>query len=307
MLPTVLKMAKTSIRALSKTLSQMSQRHASSISSQTRLGMLRQVTKLIRDLAEPADLMAMHRESMLELVTIRSLISMNVFRSLPDQGSISSQDLSKSVGAEESLISRLLRMAVASQLINQLPDKTFTHTKYSRGYAAELGNGVAFKVLYDESFMPLSRLHLWLKEKGLKEPNRQETSPALWLDGSEGKLFFDMLQQDPVRLADFQKCMRVVGDYSLPPSQYYDFGALMDESDRPVLVDIGGGQGQTLVDVLSKCPHIPPDRVVLQDLPAVVATAKRSSLLPADTPIMDYNYNTLQPVQGEWIITCIAR
>ena len=263
------------------------------------MGILRQATQLIREVAEPNDLIAMHRESMLELVTIRSLISMNVFRNLPDGESISSRDLSATIGAEESLVSRLLRMAVAAQLIKQLPDKTFTHTKFSRSYAAELGNGVAFKVLYDESFMPLSRLHIWLKEKGFKEPNRQETSPALWFDGNEGQLFFDVMQRDPERLADFQKCMRVIGDYSPPTSQYYDFGALMDESERIVLVDIGGGQGQTLVDVHGRYPQIPSNRTVLQELSKVAAAARKSKLLPPDTPIIDYDYNTLQPIKGE--------
>jgi len=292
-------MAANPVQALTRRFAQVAQSHGSRISPQTRMGMLRQATQLIRDLAEPNDLIAMHRESMLELVTIRSLISMNVFRNLPNERSISSRELSAAIGAEESLVSRLLRMAVATQLINQLPDKTFTHTRFSRSYAAELGNGVAFKVLYDESFMPLSRLHIWLKEKGFKEPNRQETSPALWFDGNEGQLFFDVMQRDPERLADFQKCMRVIGDYSPPTSQFYDFGALMDESERKVLVDIGGGQGQTLVDVLGKFPQIPPNRVVLQELPAVSAAARKSKLLPADTPIMDYDYNTPQPIQGE--------
>lgn len=262
--------------------------------------MLRQAVKSLRDSAEPADLMTMHRESMLELITIRTLISMNVFRHLPDQGSISSQALSEIVSAEESLLSRLLRMAVATQLVDQLPDKTFTHTKYSRAYAAEIGSGVAFKVLYDESFMPLSRLHLWLKEKGFKEPDRQETAPALWLSGNEGQLYFDVLQQDPDRLADFQQAMQVAGDNSTPPSDYYNFGALVDTSNRPVLVDVGGGQGQTLADILNKNPSIRSDKVVLQDLPVVVASVRNQGLLPIDTPVVEYDYNTPQPIQGEY-------
>ena len=60
----------------------------------SRLTMIRQLNQLVRELAEPVDLMALHREQMLELVAIRSLISMNVFRAVPEQGSVSVTELS---------------------------------------------------------------------------------------------------------------------------------------------------------------------------------------------------------------------
>jgi len=43
---------------------------------------------------------------MMEMVTIRTLISMNAFRSLPEQGSITIKGLSALIGAEEGLISK---------------------------------------------------------------------------------------------------------------------------------------------------------------------------------------------------------
>lgn len=45
-------------------------------------------------------------------------------------------------------IVRLLRMAAACQLVQQLPDGTFAHTKFSRGYAMDPGPGLAFNLLY---------------------------------------------------------------------------------------------------------------------------------------------------------------
>lgn len=106
------------------------------------------------------------------------------------------------------------------------------------------------------------------------------------------------MQADPERLAAFQKGMRASQKY-LSSTGPYDFGRLAHGGgDRPVLVDVGGGHGQTLVEILKRHPTIPSNKVILQDLPKVVETARGNKLLPGDVQILDYNYNDLQPVKG---------
>lgn len=223
---------------------------------------------------------------------------MEVFKHIPQQGSISSSELAQKVGAEEPLLVRLLRMAVSAGIVEQLRDKTFAHTKFSQAYAADIGTGIAFQVFYDESFQPLTRLHQYLREKNFSEPTQLEHSPALWATGNEGNAYWDIMQADPERLAAFQKGMQASQKY-LPSTGPYNFSALMQEaSDRPVLVDVGGGHGQTISEILRTHPTIPPNRIILQDLPKVVETAKTSKFLPAGVQVMDYNYNEPQPVKG---------
>lgn len=267
-------------------------------SAGARLRALKSVLSLVRELVEPSELQSLHKENMMELVAIRTLISMNAFRYIPEQGSISSLELAQKVGAEESLLLRLLRMAASAGIVEQLLDKSFTHTKFSRAYAAEIGTGIAFQVFYDESFQPLTRLHQYLKEKDLKEPEELEYSPALWATGNEGRSYWDIMQADPERLASFAKGMRASQKY-LSSTGPYDFGLLVqDAGDRPVLVDVGGGHGQTINEILKTHPTIPSDRVILQDLPKVVEAARENRILPNDVQILDYNYNDLQPVKG---------
>lgn len=267
-------------------------------STGARLKALKSVLNLVRELAGPSELQALHKENMMELVTLRTLISLNAFRHLPEQGSISSQELAQKTGAEESLLLRLLRMASSAGIINHLPDKTFAHTKFSRAYAADIGTGIAFQVFYDESFQPLTRLHQYLKEKNLREPDELEHCPVLWATGNEGQGYWDIMQADPERLAAFQKGMRASQQY-LSSTGPYDFGLLAHEAgDRPVLVDVGGGHGQTLVEILKNHPAIPSDKVILQDLPKVVVAARDNNLLPEDVKILDYNYNDPQPIKG---------
>lgn len=268
-------------------------------SAGARLKALKSVLSLVRGLAQPSELQALHKENMMELVAIRTLISLNVFRHFPEQGSISSHELALKVGAEESLLLRLLRMVASAGIVEQLPTKTFAHTKFSKAYAADIGTGIAFQVFYDESFQPLTRLHQYLKEKNFLEPNELEHSPALWATGNEGQAYWDIMQADPERLAAFQKGMRASQKY-LSSTGPYDFGHLVQNAgERPVLVDVGGGQGQTISEILKTHPVIPADQVILQDLPKVVEAARESTSLPEGVQIQDYDYNDLQPVKGK--------
>lgn len=265
-----------------------------------RLAVIRQLNQLVRELAEPVDLMSLHREQMLELVAIRSLLSIGAFRNIPEEGSISAKELGAKVNAEEGLLLRLMKMAVSSQILIQHPDESFSHTKYSRSFAAELGTWLDFQVVYDECFMPLSQLHLWMKEKGRVEPDQQETSPALWIHGNEGKSFWEILKADKERSDVFNLCMKVKGENS-PKGAYYDYSKLIDPEDptRTVLVDVGGGLGQTLLEVMKQCPEISASQLVLQDQSQVVESAEKSKTLPAEMKVMAYDYNDPQPVTGK--------
>lgn len=273
-------------------------------SAGARLKALKSVLSFVRELAEPRELQALHKENMMELVTIRTLISLNVFRHIPEHESISSTELAQKVGADESLLLRLLRMAASAGIIEQLEDKTFIHTKFSRAYAADIGTGIAFQVFYDESFQPLTRLHQYLKEKDFREPSVLEYSPALWATGNEGQSYWDIMQADPERLAAFAKGMRASQKY-LSSTGPYDFSSLTkDAGDRPVLVDVGGGHGQTINEILKAHPTIPSDRIILQDLPKVVEAARETKILPEAVRIMDYDYNDLQPIKGKEKPSC---
>lgn len=49
------------------------------------------------------------------------------------------------------------------------------------------------------------------------------------------------------------------------------------DSDAPVLVDIGGGIGTDVVEFCRRYPNY-PGRIVLQELPAVVASAQEKTI-----------------------------
>lgn len=153
---------------------------------------------------------------------------------------------------------------------------------------------------YDEVFLQLCRFHLYLKEKGPKEPDSQFTSPFAWTEGQEGKAIWEIMAQHPERFATFQRGLPFY-DANLPKTGYYDFGKLADGAgaDRAVMVDIGCGLGQTMIEIVETNPALKSGKIVLQDLSNVIEAARESGNIPDNFELMAHDFYTPQPVQGK--------
>jgi O-methyltransferase domain len=64
---------------------------------------------------------------------------------------------------------------------------------------------------------------------------------------------------------------------------------------RVALVDVGGGHGACLKQILDKHPHLETKKCVLQGTPEVIKIAKSDGNLPAD---LEHDFRTEQPVEG---------
>lgn len=65
--------------------------------------------------------------------------------------------------------------------------------------------------------------------------------------------FFSLLQQDPKATVAFNKVMTSLKD---PLGDLYDFSSLQAEEDGVILVDIGGGKGQSIQSIRSSYPTL---------------------------------------------------
>lgn len=74
--------------------------------------------------------------------------------------------------------------------------------------------------------------------------------------------------QDPERLETFQRGMKGL-DVMVPCVGHFDFGVLAaseeEEEEVVELVDVGGGHGAVLKQILDAHPQLNPERIVLQD------------------------------------------
>ena len=64
------------------------------------------------------------------------------------------------------------------------------------------------------------------------------------------------MAQHPERFAAFQAGL-AHASATVPLTGYYDFNQLNTEDDRPVLVDIGGGMGHSILRILDAYPKLP--------------------------------------------------
>ena len=265
----------------------------------SRMEVIAKAKEVICMMTDPSDIAMQHVTTMQELVAIRTLLDLKVFQAIPATGTITLSELSKSTGVQESLLERLLRLPVATAFLAQDANLAYYHTKFSAGYAAFPGPGMFFQLLYDNSFLVLCRFHKYLRARGsFTEPDDQTFCPFTWTHGQDGKTVWEIMAQDPEYLRNFQMGL-AHAESAIPITGFYDFGQLKTDGDRPILVDVGGGGGQSLVAIIKAHPELEASKIVLQDLEQPIVQAKESGRLPEGVTAMVHDFFTPQPIKGQ--------
>ncbi|APB00884.1 methyltransferase [Nocardia seriolae] len=162
-------------------------------------------------------------------------------------------ELARAVGADEAALRRLMRLLISAGVFAQRRDGSYRLTGISRGLRSD-----AAVSLRDLFLLLGSDLHRqsWTH---LTDSVRQGRS--LWPE-LRGMEFFDYAEQHPEIGAVFDRAMTSVTSLATEPLQAaYDFGHFGS------IVDVGGGRGSLLVDVLRRHPSM---RGTVFDLPRVI-------------------------------------
>lgn len=135
----------------------------------------------------------------------------------------------------------------------------------------------------------------FLRKNGFKDQT-QTSNACLDLHGAN---FFEYLARDPQEMATFQSAMAI--QESLPPETIpqYPFSDSFDEisPDSVHIIDIGGGRGFFLQDLLTKHPSI-PGRLILQEYASVIFDAKSSNHMHPQIELMPHDATHPQPIHG---------
>lgn len=155
----------------------------------------------------------------------------------------------------------------------------------------------------DECLSTLVHFHQYVKDRGetpVHEPDDPIRNPYTHRHGQDGLPVWAIMAQFPERLKAFQLGFMSQED-SVPIIGFYDFSTLHDaagDGERVTLVDVGGGQGQSIAQILTAFPSLPANRMVLQDLPEPIQQVQTAKSLPAGVVAMVHDFWTPQPVQG---------
>ena len=141
--------------------------------------------------------------------------------------------------------------------------------------------------------------HLTEIRKELRESDDPTYNPYSSRHGQDGTIAWATMAQFPERIRNFQLGY-AYSDAGFPVAGMYDFSQLAGPSDeaRATFVDIGGGQGHAISEILKTLPKLEPKRMVLQDLPPLLEQVKAEKSLPEDVQIMVYDFWTPQPVKS---------
>jgi hypothetical protein len=124
-------------------------------------------------------------------------------------------------------------------------------------------------------------------------PSDPLNTPYAFAKSAKDIGFFDLLQQDPKAVTTFNEAMTSMKD---PLGNLYDFGSLKAPEGGVVLVDIGGGNGQSIQSIRSAYPGL-KGRYVLQDLPSAMEAGSR--VCSSNIEVQPYNFfEQVQPVKG---------
>lgn len=124
-----------------------------------------------------------------------------------------------------------------------------------------------------------------------------------FMDFSGGVKLFEMFALHPDMVEIFQANMEAYASMRLDWTQIYDTRQLfngfeVEERNSFLFVDIGGGKGIDINRLLKRHPDVPSGRIILQDLPQVVAVAKAT--VSEKVVCQPHDFFKEQPIIGEY-------
>lgn len=140
----------------------------------------------------------------------------------------------------------------------------------------------------------------YLKTTGPVEPTSLYNNPYTHAHNMTdmGKTTWEIMAMDREKCAVFQAGLGAM-DNMCPVLGYYDFDQLATTEDISEIVDVGGGQGQSLVAILNTHKKIDPAKCVLQDMAAILSMATAAKMLPKEVRKMETDFFVEQPVKGK--------
>ncbi|KAF2970120.1 hypothetical protein GQX73_g3425 [Xylaria multiplex] len=217
---------------------------------------------------------------------LRCLIALGILDKLPLNGdSCSLDDLAEAVGAEKTLLGRILRACTSTSLLNETSELHYAHNALSRALLPP-ANRALVTLMYDYIGRGVFALPEFLRERKWQDPGSY--ADCSFMLGSHTTLpMWEFYEEDAVCGKTFDLGMQSEMVPALSSGKQggnFPFGRELSlpnttgesqEGDQPTIVDLGGGRGQGLQDIRKNHPELSAARFVLMDLSAHVYYLRR--------------------------------
>ncbi|KAK0668358.1 O-methyltransferase-domain-containing protein [Cercophora samala] len=240
------------------------------------------------------------------------LMSWKAFDLIPLPGYITFADLAHKLDADESLIARLIGHLIATAKLSRGPvPNSVSHSRLSPLYISTNPVSDLALIAVGNGFKPFFQWPAYFSQYGRREPPGQTHTPFSFAWGHAELPPWEVKALNPEYSASFKRAMQAKnifgGDIPITGQ-----GALYDVSwvgskkstdgNTVKVVDVGGGMGHLVKELLENIEGLKAEECVLQDRPDVIeAVEKTSDPGLKGVRAMSYDFHERQPVRGAWV------
>lgn len=182
------------------------------------------------------------------------------------------------------------------------------HSRLSPSYKTGDRNGYSFAMHHDDFQTVFANLPGYFDKYGPHLPVGKTNIPLCYAYGEDGKMSHWEVLAKPgkEREEQFGFAMQAMINYAWPYTGAYDFSWVEEyatkNSERPLIVDVGGSFGTALRANLVKYPGIPRSRCAVEDRSTMIPSIQEE--LAKDPVMKDVqkiaaDFHKEQPVKGK--------
>ncbi|KAJ5636622.1 uncharacterized protein N7484_009935 [Penicillium longicatenatum] len=270
-----------------------------SLEESERRQLLQACDKLKNKFESPFELASRLVFSGHQAIALRLGIDLKLFDVIAAQAgqcdaSVNVSKLAEETGAEPLLIVRIMRFLAAMSVVKEVCPGSYISTPLAAALVSS--SPLSAAMIHGTHFMTvLSRLPEYFRTQRWESPNDAFNGPFQFAIDSPH--YFEFLNSSPYYQQAFNTTMTM--SFRRRGKDWFDIFPVADRlrvpgDADPLLVDIGGGQGEDLKKFKARFPTL-PGKLFLQDLPAVVQGAQD---LPAGIEVQNHDFFLEQPVKN---------
>ncbi|BCS10681.1 O-methyltransferase [Aspergillus luchuensis] len=234
------------------------------------------------------------------LVAIRVAMGMGIFDAFASakNGEMNADALDENTKGDKALLVRIMRVLCANHVFEETGVEKYRALPLAIMFASN--NPPSEVIKHFHSDMKASvHSYDYFEARGYRNPqDAYDTTFQLAFGTKEH--YFEWIQHNPEELHAFNTVMEI-GNRSLEGVQWYDYYpwqenlATTDNTNRVLLVDIGGGKGHDLSGFKRKFPEV-KNPLIVQDLPGVIGDIQEPLIQGVNA--VGHNMFDPQPVKG---------
>ncbi|KAK4164669.1 Demethylsterigmatocystin 6-O-methyltransferase [Cladorrhinum sp. PSN259] len=245
-------------------------------------------------------------------------IAWSAFDYIPLNGSITFAELADALDADKSLIARICALLLSTHTLSPGPTpNSVSHSRISPLYRSSSPVAALASVAVGNGMKPYAHWPEYFSTYGRREPSHGQThTPFSYAWGHPELPPWEVKALFPEYSVQFTRAMKaremIGGDVKLVGQEaLYDFTWVGKEEEigdeREVkVVDVGGGLGQLLRDLVKTVEGLEGEKCVLQDRKEVIEEAEKERERDGEgeggmlkgVRMMEHDFHEVQPVKG---------